>query len=308
MNSSSSGRPIASYFNRQYLLLFVLAVPMIMSGCGSRNSTAGFLVEEIIGEGELAGDQLLRRLDRSARYEPDEPYWLYQAAEVCTRLGRKTESEEYLRASLDRDPAYMPALTAYSKLLYESGRYGEALSIIDGVRRNGSIVPEEVLASFALHSEAAGEPGGAAEVIELLHRPGPHWKSTGSSLAYIRLKGENFENAGEATRSALLADPGSAANHNNYGISLLYAGDPMSARDSFLNAVEIDSDLPGPYYNLAIVEQFYFYDEQQAAEWFGRYSERASADPDGIAPYFDRPAGTLPVGGDGNGGIIGEEQ
>jgi Tfp pilus assembly protein PilF len=100
--------------------------------------------------------------------------------------------------------------------------------------------------------------------------------------------------AAEAARMALEADPASAANHNNHGIALLYAGRPDAARQAFLDALERDAALPGALYNLAIVEAFYFFDEDAARGWFDRYVATGSRDdPDDLSAHFGLELGQV---------------
>jgi Flp pilus assembly protein TadD len=82
----------------------------------------------------------------------------------------------------------------------------------------------------------------------------------------------------------------SAVNHNNYGITKLRAGEPETAREAFLTAIEIDPSLPGPYYNLAILEKFYRFNDEAAVKWFGLYQERSRDDPDGLIDVFAESA------------------
>jgi Tfp pilus assembly protein PilF len=78
-------------------------------------------------------------------------------------------------------------------------------------------------------------------------------------------------------------DPKSGACRNNYGITRLRAGDPAAAREALQAAIQIDPRLPGPYYNLAILEKYYALDDAAAERSFGQYWERSHADPDRLA-------------------------
>jgi len=106
---------------------------------------------------------------------------------------------------------------------------------------------------------------------------------TAGVRTYLGLQGDDVAGATAAAAQALEADPASAANHNNNGIALLYAGKPAEARAAFMAALDLDEALPGALYNLAIVETFYFYDPDAGRQWFARYRELASDDPDDLA-------------------------
>jgi hypothetical protein len=64
-----------------------------------------------------------------------------------------------------------------------------------------------------------------------------------------------------------------------------------------VRAHEIDPDLPGPLYNLAILEEFYLMNHEEAASWFERYWSLSQEDPDHLREVFiDPPAGEGPTG------------
>lgn len=107
-----------------------------------------------------------------------------------------------------------------------------------------------------------------------------------SAGAYLALRGPTPGDARPLAEAALRDDAKSAANQNNYGVTRLHAGDPARAREAFMKAIEIDPKLPGPYYNLAILEKYFVLDDDAAATWFGRYWSRSHADPDRLAEAF----------------------
>jgi hypothetical protein len=46
-------------------------------------------------------------------------------------------------------------------------------------------------------------------------------------------------------------------------------------------------------YNMAIVEAFYFFDKDAGREWFARYKQLASDDPDDLTSVFGADVSTL---------------
>ena len=135
-------------------------------------------------------------------------------------------------------------------------------------------------AALALHLDAIG---AWEESDEALASCGDGSAKVSTVRTFLGLRGENPLAATEEAERALKADPESAVNLNNHGIALLYAGQPVKARQAFLAALERDDDLSGALYNLAIVDTYYFYDEDAGRRWFTRYSELASDDPDDLA-------------------------
>ena len=219
-----------------------------------------------------------------------EPYWPYRLGEVYAEADSNARAESALKSALRRDPTYAPALALLSKLYYDTKRHQEGVELLESAgNRKGAFpdgLPASLLGGLALHYEALGRHDLAAAVVAGA-RPSDAGKA-GSALVYITLRGDNPDAAADMARAALDHDSRSAANHNNFGITRLRAGDPKAARDAFLRAVEIDPRLAGPYYNLAIVERFYFLDDESAARWLKEYRERATEDPDGLFKQFEK--------------------
>ncbi|MGH7725942.1 MAG: tetratricopeptide repeat protein [Candidatus Eiseniibacteriota bacterium] len=229
---------------------------------------------------------------------PHEPYWPYRLARLRLEADSTAGAETALQIALARDPFYLPALVLQSRLDYRQGRHLEAIERLESVRAratanpaNGA-VPPELLTALAIHYDAIDRVDLAAPLAE--GAAGNGGSSVAPSLAYLALRGDTPEKAAEPALAALKNDSKSAVNQNNYGITRLRAGDPDAARKAFIKAVEIDPRLPGPYYNLAIVEKYYALDDEAAARWFRQYRERANEDPDHLAEAIGREPG--PVG------------
>ncbi|MGQ0722494.1 MAG: tetratricopeptide repeat protein [Candidatus Eiseniibacteriota bacterium] len=222
----------------------------------------------------------IAELGAKATLHPAEPYWPFRIAEIRLEDGDAVQAEAALRQALARDPAHAPSLSLASKLWYDAGRHDEAIAALEGARQRGPL-PDLLGVALALHYDAAGDPQHAEQIVASLEPKLADWAAGGAGLAYLRLRGEGFEAAEETARRALDAAP-TAVNHNNYGITRLYAGDPETAREHFIKANRLEPELPGPLYNLAIVEHFYRFDTKSARDWFARYREVASDDPDGL--------------------------
>jgi len=72
---------------------------------------------------------LNRPIDTPADFDWNSIYGLYLKAKENIRQRFYTAAEENLKACLQKDPYYMPALTDYSMLLYRNMKYREALDI-----------------------------------------------------------------------------------------------------------------------------------------------------------------------------------
>lgn len=265
------------------LTLPLLLLALACSGCGRRvHGGPGEPVrreaEPVLGAGER---RILEAREQSA-LSPDEPYWPYRLAQVLIEADSVAEARAALVASLRRDPGYMPSLSLLSKLHYDAGQHAEGAALLEAARTRASApdgLAPELLAALALHYQALGRPDLARPLVESSRDDAGR---TGPARVYLALRGENPAAATPLATRAVEEDSLSAVNQNNYGITRLRAGDPRAARDAFLRAIDLDPDLPGPYYNLAILERFYLFDERAAARWLAAYRERASDDPDGL--------------------------
>ena len=179
------------------------------------------------------------------------------------------------------------------------GRHEEAIGLLEAARAEAGSLAPELMTALALHYDAIDRPDLADPLVQ---RVEDHldWSKEGSAVAYVHLRGETFAQSEPVAKKALDADPKSAVNQNNWGITKLYAGDPEAARKAFLTAIELDPALPGPLYNLAIVDRFYRFDDTSARDWFRKYRELSSEDPDGLAEVL-----AVEVAGESN--LEGEE-
>jgi len=268
-----------------------LAAIGLLSGCGmGRHAHPGEPTARATKEAPEAAkeapklsevQQKLADTREQATLDPAQPYWPYRSGQIYVEHDSLGRAEAALKASLSRDPSYLPSLMLLSKLYYDSGRHSEGVSLLEAARtRAGAGAPQPLLAGLALHYEALGRHDQAAGVAAEAGRAADG--KAGTALVYVTLRGDHPEAATALAKEALDDNPRSAANQNNYGITRLRAGDPKAARDAFLRAIDLDPRLPGPYYNLSIVERFFFFNEEAATRWLKAYRERSSEDPDNL--------------------------
>jgi tetratricopeptide (TPR) repeat protein len=232
-------------------------------------------------------------LEQSAAL-PAEPYWPFRLAELYAKADSAGAVEPALERALARNPRYAPALAMLSAQWFREGRHAEAIQRLEAVRaQSPSTFPDALLAGLALHYDALDRPDVAAQLAAGITRP--DLDVTGSSLVYLGLRGAAPDSARALAEATLDRDGRTAANYNNAGIVRLRAGDPESARKAFLKAIDMNPDLPGPYYNLAILDRFYRFDDASAAKWYEQYAQRSQDDPDGLAQLFG--AAGKPVAG-----------
>ena len=240
-----------------------------------------------------AGAAALEQARAVMESNPTEPYYAHDVALLELESGNRMEAETALLDALERDPMYAPSLSLLSRIYYEDGRFHDGITLLEDGRAEreaaGRAFPDELHAGLAMHYAAIGDVAAAEEQIIPLRRDGPHWAELGSVLTYVTLQGDNFKTAPRLAERALRAGGETAANLNNQGISLLQVGDPAGAREAFLKALEADPNLAAAMYNLAIVEKFYFFDEEKAMDWFGQYASRSEEDPDALREVFGVP-------------------
>lgn len=219
-----------------------------------------------------------------AAQAPTDPYGPFRVAQLELARDSSIAAERGLHAALARDPSYPPALALLSKLEFQSARHAEAIAMIEAARSHGAALPDAVLEGLALHYDALGQTDKARDVMASLTGGGRD--RTTSPIVFVLLRGATPDSAAELAREAAHRNPKSAVCQNNFGITRLRAGDPKEAREAFTKAIALDPSLPGPYYNLSILEKYYALDDSAAARWFALYRERSNVDPDGLARAF----------------------
>jgi len=228
----------------------------------------------------------------AAAVAPREPYWPYHVAELELARDSSAAAERALRESLTRDRDYAPALALLTKLEFQSGRNLDAIDRLEAARRrdaaSGRPFPTELTADLALQYDAIDRIDRSAPLAATLPADGPPDART--AAVFIRLRGAAPDSAAALAERAAHEHPRSAADRNNLGIARLRAGDTAGARAAFLDAIRLDATLAGPYYNLAILDKFYRFDDDAAARWYAEYRARSNDDPDGLARVFAAPA------------------
>lgn len=272
-----TARPLAA-------LLIVCAV--LCGGCGVPVvSQMGNLLGG--GESRESRAEKIAAMEQNTMLDPTEPYWPYHLAELHLRNGEVILAEEALKTSLARRPSYTPSLALLSKVYFDGDRHEAAVVMLEAARERAADWPEgfpaELAEGLALHYDALDRPDLAAAVLSGMPAEATRGHST---PVFLGLRGEAPDAAADPARAALQKSDRSAVNYNNYGITQLRAGDPAGARKSFLRAMDLNPDLAGPYYNMAILEQYYLLNDEAAAKWFRLYRERSLEDPDGLADVF----------------------
>lgn len=179
-------------------------------------------------------------------------------------------------------------VTRWSAKAWAEGRHEEAGDLLSAwlAARGGATAPEgtaadeaAVRAALAVHLEALGRIEEASSVLAPCAADDA---AAARARTWLNLRGDGFAASLADAERAVERAPSCAADRNNLGIALLYAGRPADARAAFLAARELDPALPGALYNLAIVESVYFFDDAAARRWLDDYRRLSGDDPDGL--------------------------
>jgi hypothetical protein len=220
--------------------------------------------------------------------DPRDPSPAFERARALANADSLAAAEAPLRASLAIDSTYAPALALLSRLYWADGRHADALDLLAPVLRNAELWPASsraaLLAGLALHEAALGQAAPARTAIAAAMAADE--RTAAPASVYLALSGEAADSVGEAAREVAHRDGRSAANQNNLGIARLRAGDPEGAKQAFEAASERDPKLPGPWYDLAILEKFWRFDDDAATRAFSAYWRRSHDDPDALYPIF----------------------
>lgn len=274
------------------ILALALGAWPLVGGCGggARTQTVLQNLETGIPDDGSPWTARLERARRAAVLAPWEPYWPYAAGSLYVDADSLDRAETSLRQALAVDPAYGPALSLLSKIYYRQNRHAEAVTLLEAARTAHPDAPPELLADLILHQEAMGNTQAVQNLMQGLNGS----PEADDVRTFVLLRGDDFAAAADPARKELAAAPQNAVHQNNYGITRLHAADPVGARTAFLTAVSLDPFLPGPLYNLALTERFYFMDEDAGRQWFDRYWELSQTDPDGLHDVFYPPDAAAP--------------
>lgn len=217
------------------------------------------------------------------------PYWAYERARLAGPDSAGVAEQE-LRRALAADPLYAPALALLSKQYYESGRHAEGVALLAVVLREPASFDgrarARLLSGLALHQDALGNAAEAREALALAREASE--REALAAEVYVTLRGASPDSAASRAKELARHEPRSAAGQNNAGIALLRSGDVDGARRAFEAAIERDPALAGSYYNLAILEKYWRFDDEAASRRFAEYWSRSHDDPDGLSAVFTR--------------------
>ncbi len=222
----------------------------------------------------------LERARAEVAVHPHDADARWSLARLCVEAGTPAAARAHCDTALTHEPDHDAVLSLWSKLLFDTGEHETVIARLEAARDRRGSLPEALRTGLALHYDALDRWEDSAREFDTVD-------SANSAKVYHVLRSDDFLDASDLAERALAEDPESAASHNNYGITRLYAGEAEKAKAAFLRALELDPDLAGAMYNLAIVETYYFFDEAAGRDWFAAYRATGAVDdPDGLAATF----------------------
>lgn len=274
--------------------LLLLSACILLSSCGGSRPNARPLdsnsgvVADSIPNGLALSDEDPANSIATFTHDADGAF---RRGVQAVRADSLDRARDHWALALRRDPSHGAALTHLSRLLYQRGQSEEAIGWIRAAerdaRQHGTTLEPAVLAGCALHLDALGRNVEALVLLDSLLAHEPHLKDWGGLETYLGLRSNDPARGVRAAESTASNDRSPPAR-NNLGIARLHQGDAKSARTLFVEAAREDPSLPGPHYNLAIVEHFYFFDDEAAVRHFARYRELRTDDPDGLEAVLER--------------------
>jgi Flp pilus assembly protein TadD len=158
-----------------------------------------------------------------------------------------------LRAAVRVQPPQVSAVVATSRLLAATGRFDEAVSLVEGALagRPDDVRLAEQLASIFADTQDAGR---LAKVVGAMEQRHPDAPRTPYYAAVLRFLNGDTAAALARARDAARRDPTHAAAQNLVGVIAATLQEEPSAREAFHNAIRLDPRDGVAYQNLGLLE------------------------------------------------------
>lgn len=167
--------------------------------------------------------EALEALSRASKIDPTVPDSYHYMGEVYQKLLLVDEAEQSYRQALAVRPSYSPSAKSLAMLLYEAGRYEEAVALLEDLR---SRRPNDsfVLAELAINATALGDPEKAIALLEQYNAIEGKQAWGYTHLGRAHADAGNTDQAEEAYRQALAIAPTFPLAHYWLGQLLVATG------------------------------------------------------------------------------------
>jgi predicted CXXCH cytochrome family protein len=202
----------------------------------------------------------IARLERSlAHLKPQQAEFYFELANAYSKTRQHEKAFGWYEQALRRKPGYLAASLNYAAALTKSGRFPDAVKVLEAAqtigRQNSAVL--NALGSAYL---AMGRVGEAVEVLQQASGVDPELPEIYVNLGTAHSRNGEQTPAMQAMRTAIRLAPDFAEAHNNLANLLSEAGDFQQAQQSFQESLRINPAYAEAHYNygraLAKVKMF----------------------------------------------------
>jgi tetratricopeptide (TPR) repeat protein len=204
------------------------------------------LAAQVLGRALLMlnrADEAIVPLERAAR-RSDDPAIKTLLAEVLAAAGRSSEALDQLRDATLRRPAFPPAFLQYAGQLSKTGRFDEAIAVLEsGI----ALMPDSVDLRMELgfvHVKCNDRATARAIFLQVLAAEPTRYDVLPALAKVMVLDGE-YAAAADLYRRALALQPDDAMSRNNLGVCLLELGERDAGEACLREAVRAAPHMAG---------------------------------------------------------------
>jgi arylsulfatase A-like enzyme/Tfp pilus assembly protein PilF len=190
---------------------------------------------------------------------------LDEAADQRTR-GNTAAAVDILRHIVRERPDMTLAYDRLAFLLQETGRLGEAVTVLDNAARDGH-ADAALLRSLGSLLRSSGDLPRSASVLEALVKQDPNDLQAADALGQTYVRMRRPREAEAMFRRVLAASPNTAVTWNNLGVLYLSEGRDQDAVDALSRAIGIDPLLAGAHNTLGVAYARRGEREKAISEW-----------------------------------------
>lgn len=195
-------------------------------------------------------DQAAAMAARFHNLAPDSVRGRKLLATVRLQQGENDTVQELLRPVIDADPDDVDALNLMANALLRDGQTEEGITLLSRV---AELQPDSPVAQVRLGAGLLmdGKSEVAAEHMETALELNPEFQQAEILLVLNHLQSQNYPAAIEAAEAYRRRQLTSVTPYNLLGKVYQQAGQPDKAKESFMDALSLDSNDPAANHNLA---------------------------------------------------------
>ena len=224
-------------------LLMLVILGFVLSGCTATQTvkpdaqppvadTASRLVD--LGDGVVARgepDTALAIYERALANDPDHRGALLGKGQALTALGRHAEAETTLRKARDLYPHSGLVLSAYARLLIESGRAEVAVGELDGYFQAHPVADAGLWNLKGLALDALSRHGEAEQAYAQGLARDPQSVSLRNNLAYCLILQGDYARAADLLQRLVAGEGGQPRHRQNLALAYGLVGNQERARE-----------------------------------------------------------------------------